>query len=103
MLLSTSDLMWQMRNRKMKKLTEKFVRPYKIKKIISENMMELELLASMKIHLVVDVSRIVMYQEQIEEQKKILSSPVEMDGEKKYEIKKQNKRDVRRKPKYLVR
>jgi len=67
MLLSTSDLMWQMRNRKMKKLTEKFVRPYKIKKIISENMMELELLASMKIHLVVDVSRIVMYQEQIEE------------------------------------
>ena len=66
MLLSTSDLMWQMRNRKMKKLTEKFVRPYKIKKIISENMMELELLASMKIHLVVDVSRIVMYQEQIE-------------------------------------
>ena len=103
MLLSTSDLMWQMRNRKMKKLTEKFVRPYKIKKIISENMMELELLASMKIHLVVDVSRIVMYQEQIEKQKKILSSPVEMDGEKKYEIKKLNKRDVRRKPKYLVR
>jgi len=26
-----------------------------------------------------------------------------MDGEKKYEIKKLNKRDVRRKPKYLVR
>jgi len=39
---------------------------YKIKKIISENAVELELLVSMKIHPVVNVSRIVMYQEQVE-------------------------------------
>ena len=36
-MLSTKDLVWQIRNRKMKKLIKKFVRPYKIKKIISEN------------------------------------------------------------------
>ena len=60
-LLSTKDLMWQMRSRKMKKLIKKFLRPYKIKKIISENAVKLELPASMKIHLVVNVSRIAMY------------------------------------------
>jgi len=49
-----------MRNRK--KLMEKFVRLYKIKKIISENTVEVELLALMKIYPVVNVSRITMYQ-----------------------------------------
>ena len=52
-----------MRNREIKKLTEKFVRLYKIKKIISENVVELKLLASMKIHLMANISRIVLYQE----------------------------------------
>ena len=33
-LLSTKDLIWQMRNRKKKKLIEKFVGSGKIKKII---------------------------------------------------------------------
>jgi len=47
-LLSTKDLTWQMRNREIKKLMEKFVGSYKIKKIISENMVKLELLALMK-------------------------------------------------------
>jgi len=56
-----------MRNRKTTKLTEKFVRLYKIKKIISENIVELELLVLMKIHLVINMSRISMYQKQIEE------------------------------------
>jgi len=55
-----------MRNREMKKLMEKFVEPYKIKKIISENAVELELPALIKIHLVVNVSRIALYQEQVE-------------------------------------
>jgi len=47
----------------MKKLIEKFIRLYKIKKIVSKNMVELELLASMKIHLIVNMSRIAIYQE----------------------------------------
>ena len=50
-----------MKNKETKKLKKKFVRLYKIKKIISENIIKLKLLASMKIHLVVDVSRIAMY------------------------------------------
>ena len=50
-----------MGNRKTKKLMEKFVEPYKIKKIISENVVELELLASIKIHLIVNMSRIALY------------------------------------------
>jgi len=60
-LLSMKDSIWQMRNKEMKKLTEKFIGSYKIKKIISENMVELELLVSMKIYLVVNVSRIALY------------------------------------------
>jgi len=59
-LLSTKDLTWQMKNRETKKLTEKFVGLYKIK--ISENAVELELLVLMKTHLVVNVSRIALYQ-----------------------------------------
>ena len=66
-LLSTKNLMWQIKNRETKKLIEKFVRLHKIKKIISENVVELELLMLMKIHPVVNVSRIAIYQKQIEE------------------------------------
>jgi len=103
-LLSTKNLTWQMRNSKIKKLIEKFVGPSKIKKIISENTVELELPASMKIHSVVNVSRIALYQEQVERQKKIPPPLVEIEGEKEYEVKKiLNRRDVRGKPKYLVR
>jgi len=81
-----------------------FVEPYKIKKIISENTVELELLALMKIHLVVNVSKITLYQKQVKVQKKISLSPVKIKEEKEYEVEKiLNKRDVREKLKYLVR
>ena len=47
---------------------------------------------------------ITLYQKQVEEQKKILSPPVEINKEKEYGIEKIfNRRDVRKKPKYLVR
>ena len=36
-LLSTKDLKWQMKGRRLEKLTERFVGPYKIKGIISSN------------------------------------------------------------------
>ena len=65
-ILSIKDLTWQMRNREMKKLMKKFMRPYKIKKIISENVVELKLLVSMKTLLVVNMNRIALYQEQVE-------------------------------------
>ena len=44
----------------------KYIKPDVVKKSISENVVELGLLASIKIHPVVNVSRIVLYQEQIE-------------------------------------
>ena len=71
-----------------KEVNKKYMKPYKIKKIISKNIVELKLLMLMKIHLMVNMSRIVMYQEQIEGQKKIPCFLVEIKGEKKYEIEK---------------
>jgi len=57
-MLSTKDLKYQMVGRRTEKLTERFVSPYKVKKIISSNMVKLELPSIVKIHLVVNVSRV---------------------------------------------
>jgi len=57
-MLSTKDLKYQMARRRTEKLMERFVGPYKIKKIISSNTVELELPSTVKIHLVVNISRI---------------------------------------------
>jgi len=57
-MLSTKDLKYQMVGRRTEKLMERFVGPYKIKKIISSNAVELELPSTIKIHLVVNISRI---------------------------------------------
>jgi len=60
-MLSTKDLKYQMVGRRTEKLTERFVSPYKIKKIVSSNTVELELPSTVKIHPVVNVSRICHY------------------------------------------
>jgi len=65
-MLSTKDLKYQMVRRRTKKLMERFIGPYKIKKIISTNAVELELPSTIKIHLVVNVSRICRYIGQVE-------------------------------------
>ena len=57
-MLSTKDLKYQMTGRRTEKLTERFVGPYRIKKIISSDAVELELPSTVKIHLVVNISRI---------------------------------------------
>jgi len=57
-MLSTKDLKYQMVGRRTEKLTERFVGPYKIKKIVLPNAVELELPSTVKIHSVVNVSRI---------------------------------------------
>ena len=102
-LISTKNFLMELMKRVTKKLTEKFIRPYVIRKIISENVVELELLASLRIHPVVNVRRIVKYRKQIEGQKKIPLPLVEVAGEKKYEIEEILDRQERRgKMKYLV-
>ena len=57
-MLSTKDLKYQMIGRRTEKLTERFVGPYKIKKIVLSNAVKLELPSIVKIHLVVNISRI---------------------------------------------
>jgi len=68
-MLSTKDLKYQMVGRRTEKLTKRFIGPYKIK-IVSLNAVELELPSTVRIHLVVNVSRIQCYVGQVEGQKK---------------------------------
>jgi len=65
-LISTKDFLIELMKRSMKKLMEKYIRPCVVKKIISENAVELELLVLLRIHQVVNVRRIVKYHEQVE-------------------------------------
>ena len=60
-LISIKDFLMELMKRVMKKLTEKYIRPYVVKKIISENAVELDLPVSSRIHPVVNVRRIVKY------------------------------------------
>ena len=102
-LLSTKDLKWQIKGRQSEKLMECFVGPYKIKKIISSNMVELELSSSIRIHPVVNVSQVHLYKPQVEGQKKVPPKPVITKEEEEFEVEKiLNKRIVRGKKKFLV-
>jgi len=76
MMLSTKDLKYQMVERRTEKLMERFVGPYRIKKIVLLNAVELELPSIVKIHLVVNVSRIQRYIGQVEGQRKEQPAPV---------------------------
>jgi len=60
-MLSTKDLKYQMVGRRMEKLTERFVDLYKVKKIILVNAVELELPSTIRVYLVVNISRIHRY------------------------------------------
>jgi len=80
-LLSTKDLKYQMVGRRMEKLTERFVGPYKVKSIVLTNTIELELSSTVKIHPVVNVSRVQRYTSQVEGQKKEMPQPVVIKGE----------------------
>jgi len=103
-LLSTKDLKWQMKGRRLEKLTERFVGPYKVKGIISSNAIELDLPKSIKIHPVVNVSRVRLYTSQVKGQKRVPPKPVIIEGEEKFEVERIiNKRIVRGKEKFLVR
>ena len=70
MLLNTKDLKYQMIGRHTEKFTERFVGPYKVKAIISSNVIELDLPSTIKIHPVVNVSRVQWYKSQVQGQRK---------------------------------
>jgi len=85
-MLSTKDLKYQMTGRRTEKLMKRFVSPYKVKKIISANAVELELPSTVRIYPVVNVSRIHRYIGQVEEQRKEQPTPVIIKGEEEWEV-----------------
>jgi len=62
-MLSSKDLVFK--ERPVKKLIEQYVGPYIVEEEISRNVVKLKLLPSMKIHLVVNVSRVVRYKKPV--------------------------------------
>jgi len=85
------------------KLVKQFLGPYKIKAIISSNVVELELPATIKVHPVVNISQIKWYVNQVDSQRKEAPQPVVVEGEEEWEVEKiLNKRKIKGKDKFLV-
>jgi len=100
-LLSTKDLVFK--ERPARKLVDRYIGPYTIEEVVSTNAVKLRLPTSMRIHLVVNISRIVRYKEQVEGQKKEEGKPIEIEEVEEWEIEKiLNKRKIRGVDKYLV-
>jgi len=88
-LLSTKNLKWQIKGRRLEKLIERFVGPYKVKGIVSNNVIELELPKFIRIHSVVN------NKPQVEGQKKTPPKLVIIEREEEFEVEKiLNKRTV---------
>jgi len=85
-MLSTRDLVFK--ERPVKKLTEKYIRPYIVEKVVSKNMVKLKLLAFMRIHSVINMSRVVKYRKPVKGQKVEEPKLVEVDRVKEWEVKK---------------
>ena len=101
-LLSTKDLVFK--ERPTKKLTERYVGPYAIKEVVLSNVVKLQLPSLMRIHPVINVSRIVRYKKQVKGQKKKEGKPVEVEGVEEWKVEKiLNKKKMRGVGKYLIR
>ena len=100
-MLSTKDLVFK--ERLAKKLTERYIEPYEIEKVVLKNAMKLKLQAFMRIHLVVNISQVVRYREPVRGQKVEKLKPVEVKGVEEWEVEKiLNKQKIRGVVKYLV-
>jgi len=100
-LLSTKDLVFK--ERLVKKLMERYIGSYAIEEVVSTNVVKLRLSSSMRIHLVVNVSQIVQYKEQVRGQKKEEGKPVKVEGVEEWEVEKVlNKKKIRGVEKYLI-
>jgi len=100
-MLSIKDLVFK--ERPAKKLTERYVGLYEIEEIVSKNAIKLKLLASIRIHLVVNVSQVVRYREPVRGQKVEELKSVKVERVEEWEVKKNlNKQKTRGVVKYLV-
>ena len=77
-MLSTKDLVFK--ERPVIKLEDWYVGLYITNEVVSTNTVKLQLLTLMRIHLVVNISQVVWYREQVEEQKVEEVKTVEIDG-----------------------
>ena len=66
-MLSTRNSVFK--ERPVKKLTERYVELYKIKEVVSKNTVKLKLPTSMRIHLIVNISRIEQYSKPMKKQR----------------------------------
>ena len=100
-LLSTKDLVFK--EIPVRKLVDQYIGPYTIEEVVSTNTVKLRLLTSMRIHLVMNVSQIVRYREQVKGQEKKEGKPIEVAEVEEWEIEKiLNKKRMREVNKYLV-
>ena len=76
-ILSTKDLVFK--ERPAKKLVDQYVGPYIIDKVVSTNVVKLQLLISMWIHLIVNISWVVWYKKQVGGQRIEKVKPVEVE------------------------
>ena len=82
---------------------ERYVGLYMVEEVVLKNVVKLKLLASMRIHSVVNISRIVKYRESVKRQRIEKLKPVEVNEVEEWKIEKiLNKRKVRGVIKYLV-
>ena len=77
-MLSSKDLIFK--KRLVKKLMKKYVGLYLVEEVVSRNTVKLKLLASMRIHPVVDISKVVRYRESVKRQRVKEPKLVEVDG-----------------------
>jgi len=61
MILNTKDLVFK--NRLARKLVDWYISLYIINKVVSTNTIKWQLLTSMKIHLVINISHVIKYRE----------------------------------------
>ena len=84
MLYKIKDLVFK--ERPARKLVDQYIGPYIIDKIVSTNTIKLQLWTSIRIHLVVNISWVLQYREQVEEQKVGEVELVEVDGVEEWEV-----------------
>ena len=100
-MLSIKDLVFK--ERPVKKLVDQYVGLYTIEKVVSINTVKLQLPILIRIHLAVNISRIVWYKKQVEGQKKEKVKPIKVKGVKKWEVERiLNKIKIREVERYLV-
>jgi len=85
-MLSSKDLIFK--ERPVKKLTERYVGLYVIEEVVSKNVVKLKLPSFIRIHLVVNFSRVVRYRELVKEQRVEELKLVDVNKVEEWEVEK---------------